>query len=75
MNEIVDSFGRAIFFLFGWIPLFRRTARPDPLARIPAWSPLGRMEMVLHIADASSGRARKGWAETTRLRPNWRIIP
>ena len=53
--------------------LFRRKPRPGSLAHIPVWSDLGREEMKLHIADASSRRARKGWAETTRLRPNWRV--
>jgi len=38
------------------------------------WSPLAQELIGLHIADASSGRARKGWAEATRLRPDWRIV-
>ena len=46
---------------------------PNPLAHIPAWKVLGRRGIRIHIADASSTRARKGWAEAKRLRPDWRV--
>ena len=57
--------------------LFKRhRKRPsDPLGHIPAWKDLGCRGIRLHIADASSPRARKGWAEAKQLRPDWRIIP
>ena len=48
---------------------------PAPIPRIAVWSELGRDCIALHIADASSSRARKGWAEAKRLREDWRIIP
>ena len=47
--------------------------QPNHLAGIPPWSELSRAVVALHIADASSTRARKGWAEAKRLRPDWRV--
>lgn len=55
--------------------LRRRKRPPAPVPRIPAWSELGLAAIAIHIADASGPRARKGWAEATRLRPDWRIVP
>ena len=57
--------------------LFTRNHKPqsNALVHIPGWTPLGREEICLHIADASSQRARQGWAEAKRLRPDWRVVP